>query len=102
MPIYVYECKPCGLEADVLQPLGMAEHDCSECGEPAVKKPTCQSLGFMGGGPTFRRQHLGTAPFTPRGTAYVERHENGKPKGGWGSRRPEGIRQGKAWLESLA
>lgn len=102
MPIYVYECKPCSLEADVLQPMGATEHDCAECGQPTVKKPTCQSLVFMGGSPTFRRQHLGTAPFTPRGTAYRERHENGNPKGGPGSRSPDGVRQGKAWLENLA
>ncbi len=67
-----------------------------------MKQPTCQSLVFMGGSPTFRREHLGTAPFTSRGAAYRERHENGNPKGGHGSQSHLGKSQGKAWLENLA
>jgi|TARA_Y100000310_G_scaffold44408_1_gene41472 putative FmdB family regulatory protein len=95
MPIYVYGCGTCDTEVDRLQPMGTDAADCRECGASMTKKPTAHALVFMNGAPSFRKQYLGTAPHTGRVTGL-------EGKGGPGSSSPEGIRQGKAWLESLA
>ena len=95
MPIYVYKCETCGLTSEALQPIGTNELDCSKCGVAMSKQPTCQSLVYMKGFPSFRRRYLGTAPYTPRVLSS-------EVKGGPGSKQPVAIMLGEKWLESLA
>ncbi|KKL65444.1 hypothetical protein LCGC14_2154900 [marine sediment metagenome] len=96
MPIYLYECEPCGEKAEVLQPMGARELDCPECEMPMVKQPTCQALVLMKGNPSFRKRYLGTAPYTTRVTPRE------KVKGGPGAKDPRSVIEGEKWLESLA
>jgi putative FmdB family regulatory protein len=94
MPLYVYGCEDCEFEDEVIQNIGIDELACPKCGRGMLKKPTCQSLVYMKGAPSFRKQYLGTAPYTSRVTGL----EN---KGGHGSQSSAGKIEGGKWLESL-
>ena len=94
MPLYLYECEPCGSKVEALQSLGTTEKDCPECGEAMAKRPTCQSLVLMNRlVPSFRNEYLGSAPYS---TAQAAR-----PKGNIVSQSPETIEQGQKWLRTI-
>ena len=94
MPLYVYECGPCGSKVEALQSLGTTEKDCPECGDAMAKRPTCQSLVLMNRlVPSMRNEYLGSAPYTSR--------EPPRPKGNVVPQSPETIRQGQAWLRTI-
>tara|TARA_Y100000310_G_scaffold345852_1_gene471405 strand:+ start:12286 stop:12582 length:297 start_codon:yes stop_codon:yes gene_type:complete len=97
MPIYAYGCEPCGVESEVIQPIGAEDPKCLECGVAMVKKPTCHAFVYMegkGGYPSFRKRYMGTAPNTSRILP-------GETKGGPGSNRPDAKLQGEKWLEKM-
>ena len=93
MPIYVFGCKNCETEVEVLQPIDADEPSC--CGTAMTKKPTAHSFVYMKGYPSFRKKYLGTAPGTSRFNGL-------EGKGGPGSQMPDAKSQGAAWLESIA
>ena len=93
MPIYVYKCEACKEVREVLQPRGTNELKCL-CGASMSKQPTCQALVITNGTPSFRKQHLGTAPYTTR-TAPLKPAKTR-------STDPMAIIEGEKWLASLA
>src|SRR6516162_8143986 len=47
MPIYEYKCELCGLECEVLQPMGSEMSEpCSNCGGPLERIPSSTSMNF--------------------------------------------------------
>ncbi len=92
-PLYVYGCEACETEVEIIQPIGADEPNC--CGTAMTKKPTAHAFVVMNGPPSFRKHHLGTAPFTGRVTGL-------EGKGGPGSQMPDAKSRGAAWLESIA
>jgi putative FmdB family regulatory protein len=69
MPIYVYKCKSCGLEQEVLLNKGVEILSCRQCGGMALKCPTFPALVKMkgeGGLPSRRKFVQGSAPYTSR------------------------------------
>jgi len=94
MPLYVYKCKNCEFEDEVIQKIGADGHNCSKCGAVMFKKPTCQSFVYMKGYPSFRKRYLGTAP-------YTRKIFPSEVKGGPGSKLPVAKIEGEKWLESL-
>jgi putative FmdB family regulatory protein len=93
MPIYVYECK-CGFGDEVLQKMGTKELKCSKCGGEMVKQLSTWAFVYNKGYPSFRKLHLGTAPYTGRVNPSDHKGTGGSPSA-------LGVREGQRWKESI-
>lgn len=99
MPIYEFECNECKFTVEKIQAFDIGSPVC-KCGGAMRRLFSPIAFVNMNGSPSFRKQWLGTAPYTTRGTS-PKVDDLGRTKGWPGDRDPESIIQGKKWLESL-
>ncbi len=91
MPIYEYQCESCGAELEKLQKISdPVLKDCSECGEPSLKKKiSATSFRLKGTGwyetdfKTGAKKHVAEGP-SEKSTSSKKKDQTSKSSGGTG------------------